>query len=819
MSPAVGEFVGSWRTALRVARRSAWRHRGRSGLVLLMLFLPAFAATVLVVSWANLSGTSAQEITFNMGRADLIVGADDLAAVRATLPAGSRTTPLVQGRTVVQGPAGLRAREYEATDLTDPLNRGRYVVQAGRAPRGNAEVAVTRPLAEELGVGLGSRIEAGMPQRRLTVVGVVDWSRSLRQAGLLVPAEAPLSSGARPALMVELPPGQVWSPPDPGTIAGLSWRDRQGMEPTAAERAVEVAAALLVASFAGAQVVLLSGAAFMVGARRQRRELALVAAAGATARQVRRIVLAGGLLLGGGAAAAGAGLGLVTFASARPAIELIADHPLIDASVPVWSLVGVAAVTVVAGVLAAWLPARTVGHRPVRADLGGQRTRSRTDLLSLGSGLVLLVAGTGLLLWSGNPDGRPEVLALGGVAELLGVVACAPGLVRAAGRLATRLPLSGRLALRHAARHRLRSAAAMAAVTAAIAGSAAVALVGAARGDATPARLEARPNQVLLPPEAADLLGQDGLHRLAAALPARDIVVLANATNVGVPFGSLPDERVDPASLASAEQRTVAVGGAETIRLVTGRAATAAELATLTNGGAVVFNDTLTTGDHVTLAADTQPAAPLPAVLAAHGEYFVKLPGLVVTAATAQRLGLTVAPAAVVVDTHRAPSAKELAAANDVLLRAQVTAAHPPAEPITAAVATATADTGRTTTIFYLLAGVSVLVALVASTVAVGLATTELHGDLATMAAVGATPRIRRRITRAQALLIVGPGALLGLLAGIGPAAGFIGYSTETRWHTPWPALLLITTVPPALAALAAGILARGGPPLTRRSM
>ncbi|MFU8853353.1 FtsX-like permease family protein [Micromonospora sp. SL1-18] len=834
MSPAASEFVGSWRAALRIARRSAWRHRGRSGLVLLMLFLPAFAATVLVVSWANLSGTSAQEITFGMGRADLIVDADDLEAVRATLPAGSRTAPLVQGRTVVQGPTGLRAREYEATDLTDTLNRGRYVVRAGRAPRGTTEVAVTQPLAEELGVGLGSQIEAGMPQRRLTVVAVVDWSRSLRQAGLLVPAEAPLSPGVRPALMVGLPPGQGWSPPDPDTVTGLGWRDRRGMEPTAADRAVEVAAALLVASFAGTQVVLLAGAAFMVGARRQRRELALIAAAGATARQVRRIILAGGLLLGGGAAAAGAGLGLVTFASARPAIELIADHPLINVSVPVWAVVGVAALTVAAGVLAAWLPARTAGRRPVRADLGGQRTRSRADLLSLGGGAVLLVAGIGLLLWSGNPEGRPEVLALGGVAQLLGVVACTPALVRAAGRLAAALPLSGRLALRHAARHGMRTAAAMAAVTAAIAGSVALALVGAARGDATPTRIEARPGQVLLPAEAADLLGQDGLRRFAAALPARDIVVLANATNVAMPIEHLSEEgdavatpsgprarqpTIGHAPLASLEQLSVAVGGAETIRLVTGRAATTAELATLANGGAIVFNDTLMAGDHVMLGVDAQPAAPLPAALAAHGEYFVNLPGLVVTAATAQRLGLAVAPGMVVADTHRMPSATELAAANDVLLRAQLAAAHPPAQPITAAAVTARVDTARTTTMFYLLAGVSAMVALVASTVAVGLAAAELHGDLATMAAVGATPRTRRRITMAQALLIVGLGALLGLLAGIGPAAGFIGYNTETHWQTPWPALLLIATAPPALATLIAGILARGRPPLTRRTI
>ena len=72
MTRTAGEFVGSWRAALRVARRSTVRHRGRSILIFMMLLLPAYAATVLVMSWANLSGTSAQELSFRMGQADLI---------------------------------------------------------------------------------------------------------------------------------------------------------------------------------------------------------------------------------------------------------------------------------------------------------------------------------------------------------------------------------------------------------------------------------------------------------------------------------------------------------------------------------------------------------------------------------------------------------------------------------------------------------------------------------------------------------------------------------------------------------------------------
>ena len=800
------EVTGSWRVALRIARRSTQRHRARSTLVLLMLFVPAYAATVLVVSWANLSGTSAQETTFTMGRSDLIVepeAAGGRAAIDATLPHGSRTLPLVQASTVVHGPTGLRVHPYEATDPTDPLNDGRYVLRAGRHPTASTEVALTQALADELGVGMGDHIEAGLPQRQLTVVGLVDWSRSLRMAGLLVPATTPLST-ARVKLLVGLPPGQRdWSPPE-GTSVGLM--DRAEMGPTAAERAVEAAAALLVVSFTGAQVVLLVGAAFLIGARRQRRELTVVAATGATGRQLSRIVLAGGLLLGASAAAAGAVLGLLTFAAASPAIERVADHPLLDVSVPYWSVAAVATVTLAIGALAALLPARAVRARPVREP-------SRLDLAVPAAGACLLIAGTAALLAAGNPDGRAELLALGGVAELLGIVACTPTLVRLAGRLAGALPLSGRLALRHAARHRLRTGAAIAAVTAAVAGSVALALAGAARSEAEPAQLAGRPGQVLLSPEATELLGQDGLRQFAAALPARNTVRLHVAVaGVALTMANPSDGAADPTLLAAMEQRNVAVGGAETVRLVTGRDATPHELSTLDGGGAVVFNDQLVQDDHVALTINSGQILSVIAVVAAHRQYFVGLPGLVIAPATAQRLALQVEDRGAVIDTTRPPTGAEIAAANDVLLRTQLTAAEPSASPITARAVDARPPADRTTTMFYLLAAVSAIVTLVAGTVAVGLATVELDGDLAIMTAVGATPRIQGRIRAVQAALIVGTGAFLGLLAGIGPAAGYVGYSVEVSWHTPWPALLLVVLTPPVLATALARLGAARAP-------
>ncbi|GIF77819.1 membrane protein [Asanoa siamensis] len=782
-----------------------------------MLFVPAYAATVLAASWANLSSTSAQEVTFSMGQADLIIA--DGTRSSAILPSGSRSVLLIQGRTVVAAPVGLITHEYEATDIEDPLNRGRYVMRTGRAPQGVAEVAMTRTLARELDVRPGDQVVAGMPQRRLTVVGLIDWSRSLSQAGLIVPSDAPLS-GARPRLLVGLPTGQRWLPPEPGPGRnGFGYVDRREAGPTAVEKAVEAAAFLLVTTFAGAQAVLLAGATFVVGARRQRRDLAMVAAVGATGHQVRRIVLAGGLLLGAAAAIAGAGAGLLTFALAGPLIETIADHPLIDVTMPLPAVAGVAVLTIAVGVIAASIPARTVGGGPIRGDLGGQRTRSRLDLASLLAGVVLLGASTGVLLITGNPDGRIELLALGGVAQLLGVVACAPALIRFVGGVASRLPLSSRLALRHSARHRLRTAAAIAVVTAATAGSVSLAIVGAARSEAPTEHPRIRLGQIWLDAQTLQLLGQDGLYRFTAALPTRRLVTIQTTTDTSLPLtGPPPDGAADPTLIAALEQRTIAVGGADVIQLVTGRTPSAQELQTLVDGGAVIFNDTLASGTRITLTKDGKPLPAVRTLVAARGVYYPQLPGLVISEATAKRLNLTVATQAAVIDPYRLPRPEELTAANDLLLHAQLNARQPLEQPITAAATLAFAAKQQSTTMFYLLAVVSAIVTLVASTVAVGLASVELRPDLATMSAVGATPQTRRRITANQSALIAGLGALLGLVAGIGPAAAYISYSTNAHWHTPWLVLLVIVATPPALTTVLTGLLTQGKPLLIRRT-
>lgn len=108
-------------------------------------------------------------------------------------------------------------------------------------------------------------------------------------------------------------------------------------------------------------------------------------------------------------------------------------------------------------------------------------------------------------------------------------------------------------------------------------------------------------------------------------------------------------------------------------------------------------------------------------------------------------------------------------------------------------------------------------VTLAAGAVAVGLTTAEMRDDMATLAAVGAGSRLRRGIAAAQAGLLVGIGVLLGVVAGVAPAAGMVAFRRDLEWQLPWLPLTVTVLVTPVLAVLATALLTRPRLVLTRR--
>jgi putative ABC transport system permease protein len=847
----VREAVGSWRVALRLARRTAARHRVRSTLVVLLLMVPVFAGSVLTLVWAATYASPEREAAWVMGRADLVLDASGLAQgglaqggsaqgglaqgglaqVQAALPPGSRSVPRLDGDTIVRtATGGYVSQRFDAVDVSDPMLSGAFLIRAGRAPHGGGEVAVSSALAAAEGLRVGERMSAGMPARTLTVVGLIDNAQQLRQRLLIVPAGYPLSTGARLALLVDLPPGEAdWRPP---AVNGLGYQRRP--IPGPAERAVRTAGVSLVVGFAAAEMGLLVGAAFAVGAMRQRRELAMVGATGATRRQLSRVVLANGALLGACAGILGTGLGLLTFRMTRGPIERIVDHPLADTGVPVARLVGIAALAVLLGLLAALGPARSVARRPIRVGLAGREvTAARGSRSWLVFGVVSAAAGVGIAAYAAGPTvDDVRVATVGAGLVLFGLAAMAPAAVGALGRIAAALPLAGRLALRHAARHRLRTAAAVAAVTAGVAGSVALTLyysAGSSPAGSNPAgsgaaagRRVARVGQVVLPEAAAAVLTPDDLRALARGLPTRSVVPMntAAATALFAPAalaGTAPDHAPPD------RPATVGVGGAPLVRAVTGRDPDPSTVDELGRGGAVVFYPEFVDRGTVVLSTPEGKVVRVPAVLMPVPDSYADLPGVVISARTAARLGLPVLPGGLVFDTVRPPTRTEFAAATTTVLAAQLRAAqlragpHAPATPVLPVMGEDPERRRPTDPMVYVLAIVSGLVTLVAGGVAVGLATSEMRDDLSTLAAVGAGPGLRRRTAAAQAGLIVGIGAVLGLAGGIVPAAGLVAFRPDLTWQLPWWPLAAAVLGAPLLAVLATAALTRSRLVLVRR--
>jgi putative ABC transport system permease protein len=126
------------------------------------------------------------------------------------------------------------------------------------------------------------------------------------------------------------------------------------------------------------------------------------------------------------------------------------------------------------------------------------------------------------------------------------------------------------------------------------------------------------------------------------------------------------------------------------------------------------------------------------------------------------------------------------------------------------------------------LAIVAAVIALGAAAIATGLAAADGRADLGTLAAVGASPRVRRALSLSQSGVIAGLGSLLGTVAGLGASVAVLvalnqqyaelwpapaPYPVRVPWFNVGVALVLV----PLVAMLGAGLLTRSRLPIERR--
>ncbi|MFJ3217410.1 FtsX-like permease family protein [Kitasatospora sp. NPDC086801] len=808
-------------------------------------------------------------------------GTDPVALVTGLLPPGSVLTAARPGpETGATSPEGLvRALTTEA-DLTDPIWHGRLNLVDGHAPGGPRELAATRAFLDNAGLSVGGTTTLpGLERTTFTITGVVEHPDDLRRVELvaqpgtllsqLAAATPPGSPAAEPpgpergAWLVRLPAGAAldWAKVQEFNAHGYTltarsvalapppraavpyYRDAYRSFGPSADNNTKVVVAT-VTGMGLLEVALLAGPAFAVGARRSRRQLALLGAAGGRRTHVGAVVLGGGLVLGTAGALVGVVLGGGLVAGLRPWIERAGGARFGHFALPAPDLLAIGGIGLLTALLAAALPARQAARRSVTAGLTGRDTTQAPNRWVTVLGVLLLAAGAALALYGagavqrGLPvvstfDTRTLTVLGGSVIAELGLLACTPALVALLGRIAGRLPLGPRLALRDSARHRSRTAPAVAAVMAAVAGAVAIGVYSTSTDAEN--RRDYRPQapygavQLL---SAADGPRLDGLRSEVG----KQLTDLGPRTDLGEAVYQFCANCSSTVQLkgtvnwrtASGPPR-LAAGDAAMLRTQFGIHDPAAEQA-LAAGKILVFDRAFLAGDGRTVlqlrggsGAPLQPGeipkpdlqeVPADAVLVENATAARFAQGLILPAAL-PRLGpgLTAKPTGSIWVPATPPDRKAQQRAEAAVVRLDRAAQlevergfQPRGDALTLA-----------------LSGFAGLVVLGAAGIATGLAAADSRQDQATLAAVGAPPRIRRTMAGLQCALIALLGALLGAINGFVPAVGLLksrasGFGSQPALITaPWGQLLLVVLVLPVLAGLFAALLTRSRIPMGRR--
>jgi putative ABC transport system permease protein len=795
----------------------------------------------------------------------------------ALLPPGTTAIGDQVGTLAVDTAAGTGNLGARVLDYADPLARGIYRQLSGRAPANPNEVALTPAAARRLGAGVGGSVRLADGSHTLQVVGTVEDPEALEATTIILrpgalPRQALPDDRQNQRWLVATPGPLTWAQVRQLNTHGLVAVSRHVLAhpPSQAERHPgfeggndqQLGVAALVGGLAMLEVILLAGSAFAVAARRRRRDLALVAAGGGTPAQLRRIVLADGVVLGTVAAVSGVALGIAAAAASRPLLERLSGVRTGAFRVFPEALAALAAVAVVTGVLAALVPAWIAARQDVVAALAGRRgiTRSRRRWVVLGA--VLAAAGA-LVAATGARRAEATVIVAGLVVVELGLVLCTPALVGLVARVGRLLPLAPRIALRDTSRNRTAAAPAISAVMAAVAGSLAVGvvLIGVSERARDSYRVLGRPGDVFVlsfgqtvPPEV--------VATLRSTLPVRQIHRI-NLPSCGGGAGScvvgrrVPTARACPYDLlgrdptpmeqraARRDSRCDGVGdryqyfggmgstGGMTVIIDPAAVGAVANLgaedagraaAALRAGNVVVDDPRHLDGGRVTLAITTVTSSGdkgatrtviAPGVALRHRP---QAPITMMTRQTARSLGLDSVAAVALATTSRVPTIAE-----EDRLRAALGSQLDKGLGMYVERGPQAGAPG-----LVMLAVVAGVITLGAAAIATGLAAAEGRADLSTLAAVGASPRVRRALSLSQSGVIAGLGSLLGAIAGLGAATAVL-FALNRAYAGLWPApapypiavpwlnLGVALLVVPLISMLGAGLLTPSRLPIERR--
>jgi len=874
--------AAAWRLPLRLARRDAMRHRPRSVLVLVMIALPVLAITAADVLSQTSTVSGPESVDRRMGAAAALVtvntGVDDVkqlpdpddccpimdgdgesapatAEQLSSLLDGATLVELAQGQAAVRTDKGQTTAEATEVDLSDPVTRGLFDLTSGRLPEQPGEVVVNQALLDK-GYAVGDQLQLAADDAPTspTIVGIAEstTARTYPVAAGPIGSFGVDTSGSKSFLV------------DGGPVSWSTVRQLNGVGALVASRAViddpppaaqipaEVRATQgtddatlavigLIVIMALIEVVLLAGPAFAVTARKQQRSLALMAATGGTPKQARRVVIAGAIVLGSTAAVLGVFLGIGVARLLQPLLQSRADTWFGPFDIPWTHLVGVAAFGMLSAFLAAVVPAHLASRQDVVAVLAGRRGDRAPSLKSPLLGLVLL--GVGISGSAYGAVGRASgefVIAVSAIPAVLGMILLVPVVLAGLARLSGRLPLVIRYAVRDANRHRTRTVPAVSAVAATVAGVVALGIGVTSDG----AEAEAT-----YTPSVADGVGIVQAYVPDPPWPAMHDVVTRELPTATVTaqqglsdYGSFTEIRsgrqLEQMSSGQSVGASTMVSDSDLPLGLIGIDAADAERAAamLAEGGVVAFASSGGAPDGTQVkvvrhAYDPDTGEDLGTTRATAPAVFLEVPSswlgpsAVIAPAVAEELGAT-------------PETVSLAITGVDISQQQEDA-------IDEGLAAIAGDTGLyvergyqpddATVIAQLILIVLGAVLMLGGTLtATFLALSDARPDLATLSAVGASPRTRRGVASAYAVVVGVVGAALGAAVGFIPGIAVAWPLTKTTsgggvpgeevfttvgpfLDIPWLMILGLVVVLPAVTAVVVGLFARSRLPLVAR--
>ncbi|MFG1912838.1 FtsX-like permease family protein [Kribbella sp. NPDC048928] len=830
--------IKHWVLALRLARRTARRTLGRTVLIAALVGLPVLAGSWFSVVHRATHPTGEVLARTVLGSADARLTVPSARTdVRRVLPSGSQYVR-------AQAPVGdieLRGAGADLTaalvtgDFTSALAAGTYRLDDGRMPVEPTEVALSPALADHLGLHSGGVLTAanGTAYRIVGIARTPDFATG-REVFATPSVGDP---DAQAEYLVDLPDGtDVDGLADKLSKQEMTLVSRAAVidpPPTPRDPVGATAARVLVVGFAVLELVLLAGTAFAVVARRQTRELGLVTAVGGTTADVRRFVLAQGLYAGLLGTGGGLGIGVAAALLGKSWWENATSTLITQWQLPWLQLLGVVAIGLVAGLAAALIPAIGAAQRPPLAALAGRFTAvagavrlQRVALTLVAFGLVLSVVGNLQLaaaldtaraersaadptqlsrVASASPTLPVAVVVVGITLVVAGLVWMLPGLVGKVAGSVRNLPLSLRLALRDAARHRHRTGPVTAAIMIAVAGTTALAFAVVNESAAKAQNYEpaGRIGDAVLQ-FRGDIPYSPGLvDRVQNLLPAAHRYELSR-----VAFRTTKSEQgyTPGISVYSTGYSLLAVDPAYIARFGDwGQRAAAA----LQRGQVVVPLPTMLHDGQVKLAGgddlDGRKAFLRPAAVVTSPPRIGLLPrsGLISTDA-ARRLG-NVTVNEVHFSLREQPTAPQLSAVAKLLGHEdELKVEHGYQSPV------------RRASIGLLVLGATATLLGVAMSVALSMS--EGRADFATLAAVGAPPRLRRALAAAQGWFLGQLGCVLGLV--VGALYGFTAHTVvgSPTVVVPWAVLAGIAVLVPLFAGAVPYVVTRSRMEMVRRA-